>query len=250
MRGRRAARVALGALALVGLGGCEAAIRVGVEVGDRGSGTVTASVTLDREARAAFAGDIRDQLDVDDLEASGWDLQGPTRVGDGATRITLVKQFARPGDVAGVLRELDGGNGLLQRFTVEQDRSFFRTVTRFRGEVDLTEGIDSFTDERVRSEAGPSLGASAEDLRRRIGAKVDEILPVTVGIRLPGDAEANAPRTSGGAAAWRPKLGEEVALRAEATRWHTATVGFTALALVAGGLAAVSGLRYARTRRR
>jgi len=232
---------------LLSLGGCKVALRVGVDAGPQGDGEVRAVVTLDRDAQR-FVGDLRGKLRVDDLTRAGWKVVGPERAAGGGVRVTATKRFARSGDLGAIVRELDGGKGLFARFTLRQDRSFLKTTSRFAGRVDLSEGVESFSDDTLRAELGSPLGASPEELSQRIGSSVADAIPITVGVRLAGSIGSNAPQNAGGAAAWHPRLGEDVRLTASATHWNVRGIGFAALSVVAGALGLVSALRYRRGR--
>src|SRR4029450_9346843 len=61
---------------------CQVDADVLVQMRDDGSGAVTVTVTLDPEAAARIP-DLTDQLQVDDLEAVGWRVDGPSTVEGG-----------------------------------------------------------------------------------------------------------------------------------------------------------------------
>lgn len=218
-------------------------MRVGVEAGAHGDGEVRAVVTLDRDAQR-FVGDLRGKLRVDDLARAGWTIAGPDTVGAGAVRVTATKRFARPSDVAGIVSELDGGTGLFDGFRLRQQRSFLKTTSRFEGRVDLSEGVESFSDDTLREQLGSPLGASPAELAQRVGTPLADAIPITVGVRLAGSIDSNAPQNPDGAAAWRPRLGEDVRLTASATHWNVRGIGFASLSVAAAALGLVSALRF------
>lgn len=240
-----AARLVVAGL-LVSLGGCKVAIRVGVEANQRGSGRVLAVVTLDPDAQR-YVGTL--QLETADLVKAGWKVAGPTKIARGELQVTATKAFATPAQAQRIVRELDQGSGLFRDFRLVQQRSFFKTSSKFRGTVDLSKGLETFSDDELRATLGPSLGATQEEFAQRIGTALADALPMTVGVRLPGEVTANAPQASGGAAAWHPRLGERVELTAAATHWNVRGVALAAVAVVAGALGLLSALRYRRRRR-
>ncbi len=236
----RLLRLIAAAAALFLLGGCQAAVRVGIDANDHGGGRVVAVVTLDRAAQD-LVGDLTGKLRVEDLKQAGWKVEGPVKI-DGDVRITAIKKFTSSAGAARAVRELDGGSGLFNDFTVTQDRSLLRTTTRFRGTVDLHKGIESFSDETLAKELGSPLGATPEEFAKRIGTELRAALPITVGVLLPGEVSSNATTESGSSAAWHPKLGDRIELTATAKKWNVLPVGLGALAVLAAGTALIVGL--------
>ncbi len=243
----RVVRLLAAAAALVLLSGCETAIRVGVDANDSGGGRVVAVVTLDRAAQN-FVGDLKGKLRVDDLVRAGWQVEGPTKVGTDL-RVTATKRFGSSAGAARAVRELDGGSGLFADFSVTQERSLLRTTTLFRGTVDLRRGIEAFSDDELTKTLGSPLGATPEEFERRIGRALQEALPITVGVLMPGEVSSNAPTEDGGSAAWHPKLGDRIELVATAKKWNVLPIVLAAVALLAAGTALIVGLgRRGRSR--
>jgi hypothetical protein len=202
---------------------------------------VVAVVTLDADAQKV-AGDLTGKLRVGDLTKAGWKVQGPDRVGTDV-RITATKKYTSAAGAARAVRELDGGNGMFGHFTVSQKRSLLRTTTRFSGTVDLHKGIDTFSDATLTRELGSPLGATPDEFASRIGTQLQDALPITVGVLLPGTVSSNAPTESGGSAAWHPKLGDRIELTATAKKWNVLPIGLGALAVLAAGTALIVGRR-------
>ena len=227
------------AAALFLLGGCQAAVRVGVDANDHGGGRVVAVVTLDHDAQKVV-GDLKGKLRTDDLVKAGWSIDGPTKVGTNL-RITAAKKFTSSAGAARAIKELDGGSGLFSGFTVSQQRSLLRTTTRFSGTIDLRKGIDAFSDPALEQELGSPLGATPDEFSQRIGTQLQKALPITVGVLLPGRVTSNAPVEDGGSAAWHPKLGDRLTLTASAKKWNVLPVGLGALAILAAGTALIVG---------
>jgi len=234
------------AAALFLLGGCQAAVRVGVDANDHGGGRVVAVVTLDHDAQKVV-GDLKGKLRTDDLVKAGWSIDGPTKVGTNL-RITATKKFTSSAGAARAIKELDGGSGLFSGFTVSQQRSLLRTTTRFSGTIDLRKGIDAFSDPALEQELGSPLGATPDEFSQRIGTQLQKALPITVGVLLPGQVTSNAPVEDGGSAAWHPKLGDRLTLTASAKKWNVLPVGLGALAILAAGTALIVGFGGRRGR--
>jgi hypothetical protein len=226
--------------ALLLCGACQTAVRVGIDANDHGGGRVVAVVTLDRAAQR-LVGDLTGKLDVADLVKAGWKIDGPEKVGTDV-RITATKQFTSAAGAARAVRELDGGSGLFKDFAVSQQRSLLRTTTKFQGTVDLRKGIEAFSDPQLTAKLGSPLGATPDEFSQRIGTQVQQALPITVGVLLPGSVDSNAPVEDGGSAAWHPKLGDRISLTATAKKWNVLPIGLGAVAVLAAGTALIVGL--------
>ena len=227
-------------------------VKVAMDVHADGRGRVEATFTLDRAA-AREVGDLRGQLRVDDLVRAGWEIDGPEPVADGGVVVTAERKFDGPRDAARAIDELSGDAGPFRDFRVERDSTFLRTRTQFRGTVDLQAGLDTFGDEELRARLGEPLGVDTETLRRRAGTALTEAFGFEVVVRLPGDVSSNAPAKADNGAVWRPKLGEDVELRARAEQWNAASIVFSGLALATGVatvLVVTGQLRRRRRRRR
>ena len=80
---------------VVVLSACRVEATVTVEVSEDGSGTVAVGLELDGAAVDALSG-FDDRVRVDDLEAAGWEVVGPTTDGWGVGRMSAVKRFDSP----------------------------------------------------------------------------------------------------------------------------------------------------------
>ena len=144
MVGRVAGRLLLLAAFVVASSACRVEATVTVEVSADGSGTVSVVLELDAAAVDALGG-FDDRVRVDDLEAAGWEVTGPTTDGWGVGRISTAKQFDSPRRLAGVLAEVAGPTAF-RDVSLVRERSFARTVWRLTGIVDLSDGLDLLVD--------------------------------------------------------------------------------------------------------
>ena len=192
-----------------------------VSVDDDGSGAVEVVVALDRDAARRVPG-LEDQLEVDDLEAAGWDVSGPSRVRGGGVEIRATKAFASLDELAAVVAEVSGRDGPLSDLSVERDRAAFGDTWRVRGEADLRNGLEAFGDAGLRERlGGSSLGMSAEELERAAGRPLSDAVRFRVTTDLPG-----------GGASWSPVLGERTPLAADSRTWQAPRLGLLVLAVV------------------
>ena len=224
--------VAAGALLLL-LTGCQIRVAAGVEARRDGSGVVRAGVGLDREALREVP-DLPNRLRVDDLRKAGWEITGPLEEKDGLTWFRATKKFSTPAGADRAVRELSGPKGPFQNFRLRRQHSLLRTITRFRGIVDLTAGANGFTDDQLRQRlGGTDLGLDEQSLQRRVGIVLNRIFRVQVVARLPGGIDSNAPTKAANGVVWTPKLGERATLVANAKSWNTSTILFGVLAIAA-----------------
>lgn len=245
-------RAAVAVLVIALAAGCEVRTEVGVEVEGDGSGTVTVSVGLDDDAVSRVPG-LEQELRLDDLRATGWEITGPAPEADGFTWIRGTKPFATPEEAGRVLEEVAGPDGPFRDFVVTRERSFARTEYGFRGVVDFTGGLEAFGDEALADALdGEPLGEDVAAIEERIGAAIDETFTFRVAVRLPGDLRSsNAPTEAGNGAVWEPRLSEggPVELVAGSESVRTGSIALVALAGLAG-LAAVAVLVGVPWRRR
>lgn len=235
------------ALALVLLSGCRVGVTVGIDSEADGSGRVRAVVTLD-PAAARRVPDLADQLETDDLRAAGWEVEGPRPTAEGGVEVRAAKRFRSPQEATQAVEELTGPTGPFRDFRLRRSRSFFKTRTAFEGTVDLTGGLEGFSDDALRQRLGGSaLGFDPTDIERQVGEPLARIFDIRVVARLPGDIErSNAPGRAGNGVAWQPTLGEEVRLTAAAEQWNARNVVAGALALASGVAAVFLAVRRLR----
>ena len=231
-------RLALVALVFALCTACKLSIAVGVDAHDDGSGTVRATVTLDRDAaqRLQRAGGPREAAD---LKNAGWTVTGPTAEKDGSAVLIATKPFRSAAELPKVIAEVGGDRRPLRDFSLTRSRSFAKTTMRFRGVVDLRGGLSNFGDDRLKQQTGSDTGIDTSDLERQAGTTLNQFFDISVALRLPGSVDANAPSKAGNGAVWHPKLGERATLAASSNatdvkRIVSLAVGLAAaLALVA-----------------
>ncbi len=232
------------------LSACQADIQVGVDVRQNGSGSVTVTATLD-QAAAAYASDVR----TSDLVNSGWKVVGPTPAANGGVTFTASKAFANPAQAKVVVSQLSGSTGPFRNLTIGSRHSFFRTTTTFQGTVDLTCGLNCFSDPQLQQTLGGSdLGINPSALQADAGVILDRLFQFEIAARLPGPVQSNAPVQVGNGALWKATLGQKAVLMASAKSWNVTHIvevavgGMVVLVLVVVALVAL--VRRRRRRRR
>lgn len=217
-RGR--APLLLVSVALLFAAACQMQLAVDVAMEADGSGTVEVTVAVDDEALARVGGDLAAVVDVEQLEADGWEVRPAGRGDDGLTRLVLHQAFPDPAAGERVLAGLGGDDGPLQGFRLERSRSLWRDEWSFEGRVDFSKGAGAtvIADESVRP------------LADQLGSAVDRLLQVRVRVRLPGEVTSNATTKADNGAIWAIGLSDEpVALSATGTESHAAVVVAAAL---------------------
>jgi len=230
----RRSAAAVAALAAAVLPACQVSTSVGVDGRADGSGVVRAVVTLDKDA-AGQVPDLGSKLRVDDLRSAGWRVDGPTPTADGGLTVSARKAFATPAEAKTVVDQLSGKDGPFQAFTLRRSRSFAKTRLTFRGTVDLSKGLGSFSDAGLRQRLGDGgLGFDPNQLQTRLGQALSRVFPVKVVVRLPGSVTSNAPLRAGNGAQWSPTLGEHVTVTASSEQWNAGNLAAAVVAVVAG----------------
>lgn len=240
-------RTLLAALLLVVvLTGCRADVAVEVAADAGGDGHVRATLTLDEEA-ADQVPDLADQLRVDDLEAAGWVIEGPTAGPGAATTLRATRPFASPAGAGRALDELGGTAGPFTSLQVTRERTFWKTRTFLAGSVDLTAGLDVFSDQALAERlGGPGLGMDPAALERELGRPLAEVFTFEVAARLPGEVESNAPANRGEAAVWPAALGQTVQITASSEAWNVVNIALAIVSVLAAVALAVIMIRRSR----
>lgn len=228
--GTALARLVPAVLSLLLLAGCQAGVSVEVRGARGGGGEVRATVSLDRDA-ARRVPDLAEQLRTEDLRAAGWRIDGPRPAPAGGAVVRASKPFSSAAGAARAVEELSGGAGPFGSLRVTTERTFWKTRTAVRGGVDLSGGLEAFSDEVLAGRLGSPLGVSPAELEREAGRPLGEAFTFEIVARLPGEVESNAPLTRSGAAVWPVRLGEAVAVAASSEAWNTRRIGFAAVAL-------------------
>ncbi|PLS76736.1 MAG: hypothetical protein CYG61_00665 [Actinobacteria bacterium] len=202
---------------------------VAVRATAEGGGEVSATVSLDREA-AAQVPDLAEQLRVSDLRAAGWRIEGPAPAPGGRTEVRAVKPFGSPAEARRAMEELSGAGGPFGSLRLTRTRSFLKTRTSLAGTVDLTGGLEAFSDEFLEQRLGGSaLGVDPARLEAELGKPLADAFGFRLTAELPGQVEANA-----AGAVWEARLGQAVPVNASAAQWNFSTIGFGAVSLLSG----------------
>ena len=199
-------------LLVLPLAACRAQVQVRVSLTAAGSGTVAASLTLDRQAVAT----VGDRVDVGDLRAEGWQVAGPAPAPDGSETLTVFHPFANPAEARTLLTRLGGP----LRLTVTHARHVTSSSVGLHGVVDLRGGLDALAGS---TPALPGGVAAALAALARSGGTVP-----TFAVSVVGAFPATPSRVVGGGqvvgttVTWHTPLGQTSVLSATSTHTDTA----------------------------
>ena len=183
--------MALAAFVLV-LSACQVGSTVSVEVAGDGSGVVGVEVLLDAEATVAV-GNLERQLRYDDLVEAGWSVDRPVRTEDGGTLVTAAKSFEVPNQLGPLLDEILGPT-VFNQVELVRRRSFATTVWQIAGTIDVSSGLELFTDPELRETlSGLPLGRTEDEIASLVGCETPcdpaEAFTMELVVALPGETD-------------------------------------------------------------
>ena len=232
-----ARRGALLLVLILGLAACQVEVEVGVGFNEDGSGVVTVNAALDQEA-VARAPDITSLLLTTDIEdpASGWSYNDPRIDDQGRTSFSASKPFGSPEQLESVLAEIFVSDDVFRDFTFERTTAFAQTDYRVTGVVDLSDGLDLFTDPELTERlGGERFGEPIPNLEDAL-----EGVTVVLVLDLPVGAEQQEVLELGQGAVSIEMTAQEESGTAATLRWVAwaafALVGLSVLIAVAGYL--------------
>jgi hypothetical protein len=245
-RRRVVARAVCVGLFAVPLLACRADVRVQVALTPAGSGSVAASLVLDRQAVVVAGGSV----DVGDLRRDGWTVAGPTGAPDGSETVTVSHAFANADQAAALLGRL----GPAFRLTVTHHHAAASSSVGLSGSVDLRGGIDTLAGAPGSPGAAGGL-AGALAAVARAGGTVPTVSAAVVA-RMPSRPKRvlGGGTVAGDTVTWTVPVGTSAAIGATsvrtdttARRWLEAAAALVvALVVVVAVQAVVAGRRTRR----
>ena len=222
------------------LSGCRTDVTVGIATRADGSGRVTVSAVLDREA-VSQAGDLTALLRLDDLREAGWQVVGPAPLPPGGrVEFRAEKAVASPDEAEAVLRQVSGDRGPFANLRVTRTRNPVVVSSAISGTVDLSAGYEAFGDDLLAERLGTAsrLGVDPAQLATRYAATLADLVPLHLKLQVPG-----ATRTFDLAS------GEVTKVSLRARTWNT-VLALPAGALLATGIGTAVVRRGRRPKRR
>lgn len=170
---------------IVVLASCRVDTTVVVSIAENGGGVVTVEVVADTAAMRRVGPDL-DGLMLGDLDATGWQVEGPLLRGDDVIH-RAAKPFAGSDELGAVLGEVLGPD-VLSGFRLDRTKEWAQVDYRLTGTVDLTGGLESLGDTELTAALdGQPLGVDLEALAEEIGGDPAERGSVSLVVVMPGE---------------------------------------------------------------
>jgi hypothetical protein len=220
------------------LAACQVDIDVDVAIEPDGTGTIRVVATADAEVIAAVP-TVADELVLDDVEAAGWVVEGPSPTEDGGLSVTMTHDFVSAEEATNLLRSLGPPFG---QMTVQRGTTGDETTTQMTGLLGLTNGFETFADAELVTAIGSIPFA---DEIAASGATPETSMSVTIRTVLPGEivAENTTGSIDGNTVEWVVPMDDSVEnLRAESKqspgddRWWARPLSIVALIALAAWL--------------
>ena len=234
-------------VACVLLAGCKVDTTLTIDVHDDGGGSVRVRVALDADAvqnAQAGGGMLEDRVRLGDLQAAGWTVTPWRRAPDGSATVSLRKDFANAGELAGVVAEVSGKDGPLPGVALERNRGFLSTEYKVKGAADLSRLTAGIADdpEVVAQLTGQRVDLAQID--QRLAQQINDAFQLRIRFVFPG----------GDVTEVNPKPGKKVSLATSTSQFDTTRALLLAGAVVLGAVGVVllvrGELRGRRRRRR
>lgn len=211
---KRARAVVVGLLVLLVASACRVDTTVDIKVEEDGSGLVTIAIDADLEAVNLLVEDPAD-LRFSDLEAAGWDLDGP-EVDDGGITLTARKPFLSPEDLPDVLAELMGEDLIFSNVALDQQHEFAmfglrpaETSYTFAADIDPTPDLEALGDETLAALLdGFPLGRSLIRVGEDAGVPISNTLGLVVNVTLPANVSTETGEAVDDVATWSFTYGD------------------------------------------
>jgi hypothetical protein len=257
---RPIARAALVALVAVVLTGCRLDVAVEVVMQPDGTGTVTVDAIADAELVARVP-DLVDDLRLDDAEANGWVIEGPTEQANGSVQIRLTHDFRTATELASVLNSIGPPlNEMSAARNTEpaEDGGEGPTTNAINGTLQLPDGFASFADaELVTAVGGQPFGEQIA----ASGLTPDDAMSFVFRVNLPGElvTSETGSELPDGVIEWRAALdGTQTSLltqtvqrpAGEASGWARPVATLSLVLLVAWVVAATAFIVFVVLARR
>lgn len=248
-------RLAAVASAIFLLAACRVDTSVSLRVEPNGSGTVTVTVTADKNV-VAKAPNLAADLRTDDLEQAGWKVTGPDETDDGGLVVVLEHPFRTPAEATAALSQVNGPSGPLHAVSVARSGTATNSTWTLAGRLEVTGGLQAFIDGATLQLVG---GAPyAEDIRA-MGMDLGDAVGITFDASLPGKVETSTGLPVEGVLTWKvPMDGSATDVATTATNVDVASsvagvgrwiVAALLVAWILGALALFVMVQNARARR-
>ena len=189
--------VALASLAL--LASCRVDQTVTLDVEPNGSGRVTVLLTADA-AVVAKVPDLAADVRTEDLEKTGWKVDGPDKTDEGGLRLELTRTFDTPEQATAILAQVGGTDGPLRTVTLARSGKDTNSTWTLTGALQVTGGLGAFIDDAGRELIGgaPFAGEVSD-----AGLEIGEALGIEFTASLPGEIDSTTGVAGASGITWR-----------------------------------------------
>ena len=191
---RRAAILLVLAGVLLFSSACRVDSTVDIRVDDNGSGVVTVQVSADAEA-VALIPDAPNALQLDDLSDAGWVVNENSVDAAGSLVVVVSKSFTKASELGLVLDEIAGPDVIFDGFSLTNEHNFevfgfgpARTDYALAGSVNPAFELEQLGG--VFPEGLPPLGRPLSLIEDDFEGAFENVLGLTVRLRLPANLEA------------------------------------------------------------
>jgi len=176
------------ALAGVLLAGCKVQANVDVTLHRDGSGVVSTTMTLDRDAVVRAGGttsSLSSALPISDLRTAGWTISPWKTAVDGSATITVAHTFTDVQDLARRLQDLTGPNGILRDPHISRDRGWLSSRDTLSLVVDMKSPSPAVLNDSALVARLKAAGVDPNALNAELAAQLRTSLDLTVTVHLP-----------------------------------------------------------------
>jgi len=180
---------------------CRVDVAIDVTMDDDGSGTVTVTAIADADVvrqSTSLATDLR----FDDIVAAGWIVDGPAPTQSGGIQVVFTHTFETPAEATALLADIDGDKGPLVGITLERTVVKKTTTFTLNGTLQVTGGLDAFSDEELLAAVGATPYATQI---AGAGLQPADAIGITFTASLPGKID-NTTAAAGEGLSWTVPL--------------------------------------------
>ncbi|MFM9136746.1 MAG: hypothetical protein ACKOQZ_01105, partial [Actinomycetota bacterium] len=111
-----------------------------INVAENGSGSITVVATADAAA-LRLAPELPDALNIDDLQAAGWEVTVQNPTAEGGLSVTARREFATVDEATMFLSQLSGENGPLREMSIVRTGGVNDSTYTFSAKGGLRDGL-------------------------------------------------------------------------------------------------------------
>lgn len=192
-------RIAAALLSVVVLSACRVEVTTNLSVEPNGSGTISVTVTADKDV-VAKAPELTTDLRFDDAVSAGWKVDGPTPTEDGGYQLVLSHSFPTPEVANALLAQLNGSKGPLHDMVLARSGKDTNSTWTLNGRLEVNGGLEAFVDESTLSLLG---AAPYADAVKRSNKDLGDAVGLTFTASIPGTVKQTTAAREGGELTWR-----------------------------------------------